>query len=72
MKPAYNLGRIIGAGMYPEVTCLQCGKKFPLPCERRQYRFRFMQFCFCSWSCFRQWEKSRPPKRPNIYRDYLA
>ncbi len=72
MKPAYNLGRIIGAGMYPEVTCLHCGKTFTLPCERRQYRFRFAEFYFCGWTCYRQWEKSRPPKRSNFYRDYLA
>ena len=75
MKPAYNLGRLCGSGVYAKVTCRCCGKEFPLPCPAKQYRFKICgktDLYFCGWTCKRQWENEHQPKRNNFYLDYLA
>jgi hypothetical protein len=71
MKTAHNIGSLYGAGVYAKVTCECCGKVFPLPCPKKDYRFQVCDRYFCGWKCKRQYEREHP-KRSNIYMDYLT
>ena len=71
MKPAHRIGNLCGTGVYAKVTCTCCGKVFPLPCPKKDYRFQICDRYFCGWTCKREWERKHPKKRGNIYLDYL-